>query len=159
MKHTILTLSLLALSLSSAFAQTISAADKKAIDEMYANVAMAFEKSDPKLMEPFIAENAEQIIPTGEIIRGRANIVAGMAGYMGYLKSLPKPDRVEASHVNEQFRYLGTDLVLGTYTDITVKHFGDKTETEKMTNSIILRKVNGKWLTELIAIIPLAEGK
>ena len=159
MKHTILTLSIFALSLGSAFAQTISAADKKAIDEMYANVAMAFQKSDPKIMEAMIAENAEQIIPIGEVIRGRANIMAGMAGYMGFLKSQPQPDRVEASHMNEQFRYLGTDLVLGTYIDVTVKHFGDKTETEKMTNSIILHKVNGKWLTELIAIIPFTEGK
>jgi ketosteroid isomerase-like protein len=159
MKHTILTLSLLALSLGSAFAQTISAADKKAIDEIYATVAMAFQKSDPKIMEAMIAENAEQIIPTGEIIRGRANIVAGLAGYMAFLKSQPQPDRVEASRVNEQFRYLGADLVMDTYTEISVKHFGDKTETEKMTNAIIMRKTNGKWLTELIAIIPFAEGK
>ena len=85
--------------------------------------------------------------------------MAGLAGYMGFLKSLPQPDRVDASRVNEQLRYLGTDLVLDTYTDVTVKHFGDKTETEKMTNAVIMRKTNGKWLTEFVAILPLVEGK
>lgn len=154
MKHTVLTLVLLALSFGSAVAQTISAADKKGIDEFYTVVTSAFQKMDPKIMEAIIAENAEQIIPTGEIIRGRTNIVAGLTGYMNYQKSQPQPDRVESSFVNQQLRYLATDLVMSTYTEVTIKHFGDKPTTEKTATAIILRKTNGKWLTEFISIMP-----
>lgn len=154
MKHTFLTLSLLALSFGSAIAQTISAADKKGIDEFYAVVTSAFQKLDPKIMESIIAENAEQIIPSGEIIRGRTNIMAGLISYMTYMKSQPQPDRVETSLVNQQFRYLTTDLVMSTYTEVTIKHFGDKPITEKTATAIILRKTNGKWLTEFISIMP-----
>ena len=145
----------LALSLGSATAQTISAADQKGIDETYAAVAVVFEKMDASLLSPWLAENAEQIIPTGEIVRGRANVTANMAGYMAFLKTQPKADSEETKLVNRQLRYLATGLVLTTYTEEATKHFGGKAQTEKTTYALVFRNTNGKWLTELIAITPV----
>jgi ketosteroid isomerase-like protein len=152
MKNTFFTLLLLALSLCSATAQTISAADQKGIDEMYTLLTAAFEKSDATLLVPVLADNVEQIIPTGEIVRGRNNVIAGMGGYMAFLKTQPKPDRVVPKLTAQQYRYLATDLVLTTYQDETARYYGDKMEKENMATSVLMRKVNGKWVAELITL-------
>ncbi len=138
-------------------AQAISAADQKGIEECYNVFRSAFEKLDASSIGPWLTENAEQILPNGEIIRGRANIVANMAGFMGFLKTQPKPDRTEIKNANAQTRYLAPDLILYTYTEESTQHFGDKSNTEKMTNAVLLRKVGGKWLAELIALTPMVE--
>ena len=137
-------------------AQAISAADQKGIEECYNAFIAAFEKMDAAATGPWLTENAEQIVPTGEIIRGRANIVASMAGFMGFLKTQPKPDRTETKNVNSQSRYLAPDLILYTYTEESTQHFGDKSNTEKTSTSVLLRKVNSKWLAELIALTPVS---
>ena len=155
MKNTFLTLLLLALSLCSATAQKISDADQKGLDEMYALLTTAFEKLDAKLLEPVLAENVEQIIPTGEIVRGRNNVIASMGGYMAFLKTQPKPDRVVPKLTAQQYRYLATDLILTTYQDETARYFGDKVEKENMTTSVLMRKVNNKWVAELITLTPM----
>ncbi len=136
-------------------AQAISAADQKGIEECYNAFMAAFEKMDAAATSPWLTENAEQIVPTGEIIRGRANIVASMAGFMGFLKTLPKPDRTETKNVNSQSRYLAPDLILYTYTEESTQHFGDQSKTEKTSTTVLLRKVGGKWLAELITLTPV----
>ncbi len=136
-------------------AQTISAADQAGITACYNAFMAAFEKLDAAAIGPLLTENAEQIIPTGEIVRGRANIVASMEGYMAFLKTQPKPDRMETKNVAQQNRYLSTDLILTTYTEESTLYFGDKSRTEKMTTSVIMRKINGKWLADLITLTPV----
>jgi len=138
-------------------AQSVSAADQKGIEECYNVFMTAFEKLDASGIAPWLTENSEQVLPTGEIIRGRANIVASMAGYMQFLKTQPKPDRTETKNLNTQSRYLAPDLILYTYTEESTQHFGDKSNTEKMTNAILLRKMSGKWLIELISLTPIGK--
>ena len=140
-------------------AQAISAADQKGIEECYNAFMAAFEKMDAAAIAPWLAENAEQITPEGNITRGRANVVANMAGYMAFLKSQPKPDKMEQKNVNTQTRYLSTDLILYTYTEEATVHFGDKANTQKTTTAVLLRKTGGKWLAELITLTPVKSEK
>jgi ketosteroid isomerase-like protein len=136
--------------------QAISAADQKGIEACYNAFQTAFEKMDASAIGPLLTENAEQIVPTGEIIRGRAGVVASMAGYMEFLKTQPKPDRAETKNLSLQNRYVAPDLVLSTYTEELTLVFGGKTRTEKTATAVLLRKVNDKWLADLIALIPVA---
>jgi len=152
MKNIFFTLSFVALSLGSASAQNISAADQKGIEEVFAFMSSAFDKGDASGLASILSENAEQIIPTGEIIRGRANIVAGLTGYIAYLKSQPKADRFENKKINQQYRYLTPDYVVTTYIDENTSYFGDKIKVEKTTTSLLMHKVGGKWLTELVCL-------
>lgn len=156
MKKILFVLSILALSLGSATAQTISAADRKGIDETFAGVGVAFGKMDASLMSPWLAENVEQITPSGQIIRGKANLIANMTGYFGYLKSLPKPDQMEQKNTNQQFRYIAPDLVLVTHTQETTVSTGGKSKTEKESYALLFRNTGGKWLTELVSITAVA---
>jgi hypothetical protein len=152
MKNILFVSLLVALSSGSALSQTISAADQKGIDEMFAAVTAAFDKGDATMMTSMLDENAQQIIPTGEIIRGRTTIIAGLTGYMAFLKSQPKPDRMESKRLNLQYRYLAPGIVLATYTDENTMYFGSKTTIEKTTNSLVTHNANGKWVTDLIDI-------
>ena len=136
-------------------AQAISAADQKGIEECYNAFMAAFEKMDASSTGPWLTENAEQIVPTGEIIRGRANIVASMAGFMGFLKTQPKPDSTATKNVNAQTRYLAPDLILYSYTEESTQHFGNKSKTEKTSTTVLLRKVGSKWLADLITLTPV----
>jgi len=157
MKNFLISFILLALSFGSACAQGLSAADQKAIDETMALGETAFQKMDISILTPLMSENVEQIVPDGTIVRGKANVSAGIGAYMSYLKTQPKPDRNESKKTSEQYRYLSPDLVLATYTSINTSYFGDKTKVEKMSEAMILRKTNGKWLTELIALTPITQ--
>lgn len=157
MKNILITFILLALSLGSACAQSLSAADQKAIDETMTLGQTAFQKMDISILTPLFSENVEQIVPDGTIVRGKANVSAGIGAYMSYLKTQPKPDRVESKKTSEQYRYLMPDLVLATYSEETTTFFGDKSKAEKMTTAMILHKINGKWLVELIALTPVTQ--
>lgn len=136
-------------------AQTISAEDQKGVTECYDAFQSAFEHLDASGLGVWLTDNAEHIIPTGAIIRGRANVVASMTGYMEFLKTQPKPDSKETKLLAKQARYLAPDVVLYTYTEETTLHFGPKTQTEKMASSIVLHKNNGKWQADLIALTPV----
>lgn len=154
MKNTLFTFMLFALSFGSACAQSLSAADQKAIDETLALGQSAFQKLDVSILTPLLNENVEQIIPDGTIVRGKANVLSGISAYMGYLQTQPKPDRVESKKTSQQYRYLMPDMVLVTSSEETTSFFGDKSTVEKLTTAMVLHKVNGKWLTELIALTP-----
>ncbi|MEI6410140.1 MAG: hypothetical protein WCR52_12195 [Bacteroidota bacterium] len=157
MKNILITFMLLALSFGSACAQSLSATDQKAIDEAMALGQTAFQKMDISILTPLMSENVEQIVPDGTIVRGKANVSAGIGGYMSYLKTQPKPDRFESKKSSEQYRYLMPDLVLYTFSEVNTSYFGDKTTVEKMSEAMILHKINGKWLVELIALTPLTK--
>jgi hypothetical protein len=155
MKNILIAFTLLALSFGSACAQSLSAADQKAIDETMALGQTAFQKMDISILTPLLNENVEQIIPDGTIVRGKANVISGISAYMGYLQSQPKPDRVESKKTSQQYRYLTPDMVLVTSSEENTSFFGDKSTVEKLTTAMVLHKVNGKWLTELITLTPV----
>ncbi len=157
MKNILISFILLALSFGSVGAQSLSAADQKAIDEVMALGQTAFQKMDISILTSLFSENVEQIVPDGTIVRGKANVAAGMGAYMSYLKTQPKPDRYESKKTSEQYRYLSPDLVLATSSEVNTTYFGDKTKVEKLTTAMVLRKTNGKWLTELIALTPVTQ--
>lgn len=160
MKNTIfsiLTLFFVSLLSSNAQAQSISQADQKGIEANYTAFMSAFEKLDPSGLSALLTENAEQVIPEGTIVRGRNNIVASLSGYMAYLKSQPKPDKMDRQNTAMQSRYLAPDVILSTYIDETVLHFGDKTRVEKMATTVVLKKVGSQWLVDLIALTPVVE--
>lgn len=136
-------------------AQTISAADQKGIEACYSGFMAAFEKMDVSGIEALLTENAEQITPDGSITRGRANVVANIKGYMEFLKSQPKPDKYETKNLGWQNRYLAPDVILATYTEENTLSFGNQTKVEKTTNAVVLKKSNGKWLADLIALTPV----
>lgn len=142
---------------ANANAQTISATDQKGIEACYNGFMAAFEKLDASNLGSLLTENAEHIIPNGAIIRGRDNVVAAMKGYMEFLKTQPKPDNVEIKNLGMQSRYLASDVILSTYTEETSTTVAGKTNVEKLTNAIIMRKVNGQWLAELISLTPVVE--
>lgn len=136
-------------------AQTISAADQKGVEECYNAFMSAFDKLDAAPMGAWFTENAEHISPMGEVIRGRANLVTFYTNLFTFFKSQPKPDKFERKNSNWQSRYLSTDLILSTYVGEDISHFGDKTESSKMTIAVLLRKTGGKWLAELITLTPV----
>jgi ketosteroid isomerase-like protein len=138
-------------------AQTISEADQKGVEACYNGFVTAFEKLDPSGLGALLTENAEQIVPNGEITRGRNNVVASMAGYMEYLKTLPKPDAYDQKNVNWQSRYVTKDVIVSTYTEETTIQMGGKTTVEKQTNTIVLKKVGAQWLADLIAMTPVVD--
>ena len=138
-------------------AQGISAADQKGIETCYNGIMAAFDKFDAKAMIPFMAEHVEQIIPNGTIVRGRDNVVASMAGYMEFLKTQPKPDNVDIKNNNWESRYLAPDVILSTYTEVATYTYGSQSKVETTTTAIVLRKVKGQWLTELIGLTPVVE--
>ncbi len=136
-------------------AQTISAADQKGIEECYNAFMAAFDKLDASALGPWFTENAEHISPMGEIVRGRANLVTSYTNLFTFFKSQPKPDKFERKNTEWQSRYLATDLILSTYIGEDISHFGDKTESSKMSVAVLLRKTGGKWLAELITLTPV----
>lgn len=138
-------------------AQTISAADKKGVEECYQAFMVAFEKLDASTIPSLLTENAEQIVPNGEIVRGKANVANSLKNYIEYLKTLPKPDRIEQENLGIQYRYLAPDVILSTYIDKSTMHFGDKTRVEQLASAVILHKSNGKWLVELLSLTPVGE--
>ena len=144
-----------ALLAQTAHAQVISPADQKGIEACYNGFMAAFEKMDPTGVGALLTENAEHIIPNGEIVRGRANVVASMAGFMEFLKTHPKPDHAAQKNLNWQSRYVAPDVILSTYTEETTQQFGDKTTVEKLTTAIVLRKIGDKWLADLISLTPV----
>lgn len=149
-----------ALSVQTLQAQTISAEDQKGIEACYTGFKMALEKMDASATEALLTENAEQIIPNGNIIRGRANVVANIKGYMEFLKTLPKPDRYETKNLGTQNRYLAPGLILSTYTEENTLTFGDQTKVEKTAYAVVLKKSNDKWLADLLTItsvVPMPE--
>lgn len=133
----------------------VSAADENGIRACYNAFQAAMEKGDFATIGNLLTENAEQIIPNGEIVRGRAKIVGSMKGYLEFMKTLPKPDRQETNLLDWQNRYLAPDLIMATYHETTTLHFGAQTKTENMANAVLLRKVNGQWLVELVALTPV----
>lgn len=137
-------------------AQTVSEADQKGVKECYDAFNSAFDKLDAAGLGSWVTENAEHISPMGEIVRGRANLVTYFTNIFAFFKSQPRPDRMERKTSNWQNRYLATDLVLATYVSEDVSYFGDKSQTSKMTLSVLLRKTGGKWLAELITLTPVA---
>ena len=138
-------------------AQTISEADQKGIEACYNGFLTAFQKLDASGLGILLTENAEQIAPDGQIIRGRNNVVAAMAGYMEYLKTMPKPEKYEQKNLGWQSRYVTKDVILSTYTEETTLQIGGKTTVEKLTHSIVLKKTDNQWLAELIAMTPVVE--
>lgn len=152
-------LKMTALLLAFCFAQNLQAqvsdADKKGIEECYNAFEAAFEKSDASTLGTWMTDNVEHISPLGEIVRGRANLVTYFTNLFAFLKTQPKPDKTESKNLNWQSRYLASDLILASYTTETTTHFGDKTQVEKMSFSVLLRKKDNKWLTELITLTPV----
>lgn len=138
-------------------AQGISAADQKGVDACYNGFMAAFEKLDATNLGALLTENAEHITPDGNITRGRANVVAMMAGFMEFLKSQPKPDKATIKNVSSQGRYLADNIVLWTYTEENTMQFGSETKVEKTTTAVVLKKVNGQWLADLIALTPVVQ--
>jgi ketosteroid isomerase-like protein len=136
-------------------AQQISPADQAGLEECYNGFMSAFDHMDATAMGALFTENAENIDPMGTIVRGRANLVANYAGLFQWLKTLPKADRYERKNLNWQSRYLAPDLVLSTYTEESIAYYGDKAQSEKNSFSVLLRKTNGKWLAELITMVPV----
>ncbi|MBP6828617.1 MAG: nuclear transport factor 2 family protein [Saprospiraceae bacterium] len=137
-------------------AQTISDADQKGAEECYNAFMSAFDKLDASGLGSWFTENAEEINPMGEIVRGRANLVSSYTNLFAFFKTQPKPDRVEHNNTNSRSRYLAADLMSWTYTSENVSHFGDKTRSEKMSVSVLLRKTGSKWLLEQITLTPVA---
>jgi uncharacterized protein (TIGR02246 family) len=136
-------------------AQTISTADQQGIETTYNAFMAAFEHLDAAAMGPLFTENAEVISPMGEITRGRDNLVVMYTGLFNYFKSLPKPNRSERQNTNWQSRYLAPDLIVATYTEASTSYFGEKKNTEKLTQTVLLRKTGGNWLAELITLTPV----
>ncbi|MBC7775946.1 MAG: nuclear transport factor 2 family protein [Phycisphaerae bacterium] len=136
-------------------AQTISDADQKGIEECYNVFTTAFEKLDPSGTGKWFTENAVQVIPPGKILHGRATIESSLAEFMGFLKTQPKPDRVEEKNVDSQSRYLANNLILATYTRESTFHFGSQTQIEKTATTVVLKKVDGKWLVDLMTLTPV----
>ena len=145
---------LFALNLS---AQTISDTDRQGIETTYKSFAAAFNQLDAAAMGPLFTENAEVITPMGEIVRGRANLVAMYTGLFNYFKSLPRPDRSEREILNRQEHYLAKDLILVSYTEVTTSFYGDKQQVDKMSQAILLRKTGDTWLAELVSLTPVME--
>lgn len=138
-------------------AQTISDADQKGVTACYNDFTAALGKMDIKAIEALLTENAEQITPDGNITRGRTNVVANMKGYMEFLKGLPKPDKVETKLLGMQSRYLAPNVILSTYTEETTLSFGSQTKVEKTTTAVVLKKLNDKWLADLITLTPVVK--
>lgn len=145
------------LSTQTGFAQSITPADQKGIETCYSSFMTAFDKLDVSGLGAWLTENAEHIIPTGEIIRGRDNIVRSMAGYMEYLKTQPKPDRMDRKNVNMQSRYLAPGFIMSTYVAENTMTFGAKSVVDKTTTTVVFQKTGDKWLVELIALTPVVE--
>ena len=152
-----LTLLFLFGAMSSLRAQQISAADQKGIEECFNSSMAAIEKMDAAAFGSLLTENAVQIDPMGNIVRGRANLINHFSQWFAFLKSQPKPDRAEHKTSNWASQYLATDLILSTYTEEISNYFGDKAQTEKNAVCVFLRKQNGKWLVELITLTPVVE--
>lgn len=138
-------------------AQTISAEDQKGIVACYNGFMAAFEKLDPSGLPALLTENAVHIIPDGRILRGRDAVVQGMAGFMEFLKTQPKPDRQEIKNENWESQYLAPDVILTTYTENASYFYGDKVKAEKTTTTVIMRKVKGAWQAELIGLTPVMD--
>ena len=136
-------------------AQTITAADQKGVDACYNAFVTAFDNMDASGLGPWFTENAEEINPLGELVRGRANLVTNYTNLFAYFKSQPKPDKVERNNTNQQSRYLASDLILFTYISEETLHFGDKKESNKMATSVLLRKKDNKWMVELLNVVPV----
>lgn len=139
-------------------AQTISTADQQGIETTYHAFMAAVEHLDATAMGPLFTENAEVVNPRGEIVRGRDNLVVMYTGLFNYFKSLPKPDRSERLNTGWLSRYLAPDLILTSYTEESTSYFGEKKNTEKLTQTVVLRKTGGKWLAELITLTPVVAG-
>jgi ketosteroid isomerase-like protein len=139
-------------------AQTISDADQKGIMTCYNDFTAAIGKMDIAAIEALLTEDAEQITPEGNITRGRTNVVANMKGYMEFLKSLPKPDKFETKLLGMQSRYLAPGTILTTYTEENTLSFGSQTKVEKTTTAVVLKKMNDKWLLDLITLTPVVSG-
>jgi len=149
-----------ALLLSVCFAQNLSAqaisdADQKGIEACYNAFMTAFEKMDASGLDSWLTENAEQITPLGEVVRGRANLLTNYQNMFAFFKSQPKPDRYERKTSDWSNRYLATDLILATYASEEITQYGDKTNSEKMSVAVLLRKKDGKWAAELITLTPV----
>jgi ketosteroid isomerase-like protein len=138
-------------------AQTISAADQKGIEACYNAFQSVFTKMDVTGIEAWLTEQAVQITPDGKITRGRANVVANMAGYLEYLKSQPKPEKMEVKNINWQNHYVAPDVILATYTEETTLQLSGQNRVEKMTQAIVLKKSNGVWQADLITLIPMVK--
>jgi len=139
-------------------AQTISDADQKGIMACYNEFSAAFGKMDMAGIEALLTENADQITPDGSITRGRTSVVANMKGYMEFLKGLPKPDKFETKLLGMQSRYLAPGSILTTYTEEKSISFGSQTKVEKTTTAVVLKKMNDKWLVDLIALTPVVSN-
>ena len=138
-------------------AQTISAADQKGIEATYKSFMKAFDTLDPSGLPALLTENAEHVPPTGALIRGRYQVAAAMGGYIEFLKTQPKPDKMEYVNKSLESRYLAKDVILSTYTEETTITLGAETLVELMTAAIVMRKVNGNWLAELVSLTPVIE--
>lgn len=155
-KICLITLTLLGVACSTQLsAQSASDADQKSIEETYNAFMTAFEQGDAKPLGAWVADNVESIGPDGNIVRGRANVVAMYAQLFEFLKTLPKPTQSETKLVSKQTRYLATDLVLYTYVEEATRHFGDNVQVEKTAFSVTLRKTGSKWVVELITLTPV----
>ena len=136
-------------------AQAVSDADQKGIQECYNAFMTAFEKMDASAISPWLTENAEQINPMGEIVRGHSNLVTHFGNLFNFFKTQPKADRFERKTSDWNARYLASDLILATYASEEITQYGDKTNTEKMSVAVLLRKKGDKWLAELITLTPV----
>lgn len=139
-------------------AQSISDADQKGIMTCYNDFSAAFGKMDIAGIEAQLTENVDQITPDGSITHGRTNVVANMKGYLEFLKGLPKPDKVDTKLIGMQSRYLAPGTILTTYTEEKSISFGGQTKVEKTTTAVVLKKMNNRWLLDLIALTPVVSG-
>lgn len=133
-------------------AQPISEADQNGVTTCYNDFTMAFGKMDIAAIEALLTENAEQITPDGNITRGRTNVVANIKGHLEFLKSLPKPDKFETKLLDVRNRYLAPGVILSTYIQENTLSFGGQIKVEKTTTAVALKKLNDKWLVDLITL-------
>lgn len=140
-------------------AQSLSTADQQGIDATFKSISAAFEQLDAPALSPFFTENAVSVSPLGHITRGHANLMGMYTGLFNYFKSLPVPDRYEDQRLDWQARYLTQDIVAISFVEMSTSYFGDKNKVEKMAYSLILRKVDGKWLVEQVSLTPVTDMK
>lgn len=136
---------------------SLSASDQKEIEATYAKWTEMFKTLDASEAGSLLTENAVEINPMGTVIRGRAALVESYKQLFEFFKTMPVPDSREEKMLDYRGRYLAPGLVELSYTEETTSRFGEKTVVEKMSQLVVLRKVDGKWLCELIALTPVTE--
>ncbi|NOT50869.1 MAG: SgcJ/EcaC family oxidoreductase [Chitinophagaceae bacterium] len=136
-------------------AQKVSDADSIAIGKTYQQIMMAFARLDAATMANYYTENGTHISPDGQIVSGRAALKEFFEKLFAWFKTLPKPDKTDMKHLNGSARYLSNDLIMTEYTEERTDRFGNKAEKEAFAFSVILKRTNGGWLCELVAMTPV----